>query len=222
MTAAQFEVASIKPSAGEQDTTYYSPAGERFQVDAATVKGLIAYAYNVREFQIVNAPAWAASDRFDILAKMIEPPPDDGLSSENVRSMVRDLLADRMALHLHNDKKEMAALALTVAKGTPELHASRFRRGPTMRGRPGSISGRNLTLDVLASVLSERVERPVLNQTGIAGQFDINLRWVPEDSTETGPSLFTAMQEQLGLKLESQHALTDILVVDHVEHPSPN
>ena len=221
--AAQFEVATIKPSnPTETNTTFYSPAGDRFQVDAITARGLIAYAYNVREFQISGAPAWVDSDRFDVLAKAGDALPEDGLNWDNMRSMVKALLADRMALQVHKEQKEMAVISLTVAKAGSKLAHSRRPSGPTFRGRPNSMFGTNLTMDMLCSVLAERLERPVLNRTGLDGQFDVRVQWSGSDGTDTGPSIYTAFEEQLGLKLESDRARTDILVVDHVDHPSPN
>ncbi len=220
---AQFEVVSIKPSAtADLSTTFYSPAGDRFQVDAATAKSLIAYAYNVREFQISGAPAWADSDRFDVLAKAGDALPEDGLNWDNMRSMVQSLLAERMDLRVHSEQKEMPVLYLTVAKNGSKLVHSRRPSNPTFRGRPNSMFGTNLTMDMLCSVLGERLERPVLNRTGLDAQFEIRVQWAAPDGTETGPSLYTAFEEQLGLKLESGRGLAEVLVIDHVDHPSAN
>ena len=215
---AQFEVASIKPSAqGVRGATFYNPTRERFQIDDVTVKGLIAYACNVREFQIEGASGWVASDRYNVIAK-----PDGELTDERIRAMVQSLLAERMGLKIHRESREMSVLSLTVAKGGPKLQESAIAAGPTMRGGEGRLTGQNLTMDMLASLLANRVERPVLNRTGMPGQFDIKLEWVPEESPETGPSIFTAVQEQLGLRLETERAAAEILVVEHVDRPSPN
>ena len=217
-TNLQFEVASVKPSEpGARGPTFYYPQRDRFQVNDITVKGLIAYAYDVREFQIEGASGWLASDRYDVVAKMDGEPPE-----RQVRAMVQSLLAGRMNLKNHKETRDMSVLILTVAKGGAKLQKTATPGGPTMRGGEGRLTGQNLTMDMLASLLANRVERPVLNQTGMPGHFDIHLEWSEPEGDGTGPSIFTAVQEQLGLRLETGRAPTDMVVIDHVDRPSPN
>jgi len=214
----QFEVAVIKPSASQfRGSTFYNPTPDRFQFDNVTIKELIAYAYGVREFQIEGASGWLNSDRYDILAK-----PEGRITGENAGEMVQNLLAERLNLKVHEDTKEMSVFALVESKGGAKLHDSTGRGEPIAHNGYGHMTGRHLTMENLTSMLAAQVERPVIDKTGITGQFDIRLEWVPEDSTETGPSIFTAVQEQLGLKLESERAPVQIVVIDHVERPSDN
>lgn len=213
----QFEVASIKPSApGAGGTTIYN-SPERFRIDGATVKYLIGYAYDLRQFQIVDAPGWADAERYDVVAKA-----QGSMSDTRIRLMVENLLVERMSLAVHREKKEMSIFALIVAKGGLKLRASPQPAGPTARGPEGRLEGTNLTLEMLASLLADRVGRPVHDRTGITGQFDIQLQWAPDGSSDTGPSIFTALQGQLGLRLQTERAPTDVLVVEHVDRPAPN
>jgi uncharacterized protein (TIGR03435 family) len=216
--APQFEVASIKPSApGARGPTFYNPTRERFVVTGITAKALIAYAYDVREFQVSGGPGWLGSDEYDIVAK-----PDGDVRGDRVLAMARALLAERFHLSLHRESKEMPVLALVVAKGGPRLRAS-AGSGPEVRGGRGRFEARSVTLGMFAAQLAGRVlDRPVLDRTGIAGEFDITLEWAFDPGADNGPSIGTALQEQLGLKLEAQKGAVEVLVVDHVERPSAN
>ncbi|HEV1283815.1 MAG TPA: TIGR03435 family protein [Bryobacteraceae bacterium] len=213
----QFEVASIKPSApGARGPTFYNPTRGRFAVTSITAKALIAYAYDVREFQISGGPGWIGSEEYDIVAK-----PDGDVRGDRVLAMARALLAERFHLSLHRESKEMPVLALVIARGGPKLLPS-TGGGPEVRGGRGRFEARNVTMGMFAAQLAGRVvDRPVLDRTGIGGEFDINLEWA-FDGADNGPSIATVLQEQLGLKLEAQKGVVEVLVVDHVEKPSAN
>jgi uncharacterized protein (TIGR03435 family) len=215
----QFEVTSVKPSArGSHGPTIYNPTRERFAITSITTKSLIAYAYDVRDFQVSGGPSWLGSEEYDIVAK-----PQGEASSERILAMARGLLTERFNLTLHRESKEMPVLALAVAKGGPRLQPSVGTGGPEVRGGRGRLVARKVTMGLLAAQLAGRVlDRAVLDRTGIAGEFDVDLEWTPDESPDPGPSIFTALQEQLGLKLESQKGIVDVLVVDHVERPSAN
>jgi len=215
----QFEVASVKPSApGSRGPTIYNPTRERFAITSITTKSLIAYAYDVRDFQVSGGPSWLGSDGYDIVAK-----PQGEASNERILAMARGLLAERFNLTLHHESKEMPVLALTVAKGGPRLQPSVGTGGPEVRGGRGRLVARKVTMGLLAAQLAGRVlGRAVLDRTGIAGEFDVDLEWAHDESPDLGPSIFTALQEQLGLKLDPQKGVVDVLVVDHVERPSAN
>jgi len=215
---AQFEVASIKPSPpGSRGTTFYDPTPDRFEFANTTIKGLIAYAYSVPAFQVVGATGWVAADGYDILAK-----PQGAVTDERVREMVQSILAERFNLKVHEEQKEMPVYALVVAKGGSKLQRSPRPDQPTARSGYGRFSGEHLAMENLVSLLAAEVERPVIDKTGIDGQFDVKVQWTPEESPDTGPSIFTAVQEQLGLKLEARHAPQDVVVIDHIDRPSEN
>lgn len=214
----EFEVASIKPSPpGARGATFYNPTRERFAITSVTAKALIAYAYDVRDFQVSGGPGWVTSDEFDIVAK-----PQGDFSGAAILAMAKALLADRFSLRLHSESKEMPVYALVVAKGGLRLTPS-VGQGPEVRGGRGRLTARNVTMGMLAAQLSGRVlGRSVLDQTGVSGQFDINLEWTPDENPDGGPSIFAALQEQLGLRLETRRAPVDVLVIDHVEKPTAN
>jgi uncharacterized protein (TIGR03435 family) len=215
---AQFEVASIKPSAAEaRGQTIYNPTRERFAAYNITAKGLVAYAYDVREFQISGGPRWFETDPYDILAK-----PQGDATSARITAMVRSLLQERFGLRVHPEPKDAQVLALVVARGGPKLRPS-AQDGLDVRGGHGRLSARAITMQMMAAQLSDRVlGRVVVDRTGINGRFDIELTWAPDENPDSGPSIFTALQEQLGLRLEPQRGTVDMLVIDRVERPSAN
>jgi len=215
----QFEVASIKPGApGARGPTIYNPTRGRFAIDSITTKALIAYAYDARDFQVSGGPSWIGSEEYNIVAK-----PQGEASNERILAMARRLLAERFNLTLHHESKEMPVLALTGSKGGARLHPSDATGGPEVRGGRGRLIARRVTMGMLAAQLAGRVlGRAVLDRTGIAGEFDVDLAWTPDESPDPGASIFTALQEQLGLKLETQKGVVDVLVIDHVERPSAN
>ena len=156
--------------------------------------------------------------------------------------MLQKLLANRFQLAFHRDKKQLSAYVLTVGKNGPKLTRSEAA-GPlpnlVPRG-PGNWPVRNATMEEVAGVMQAHLDRPVVDQTGLKERFDFQLQWTPDETTqfappggpgeppkppvgaETYPDLFTAIQQQLGLKLESARAQVDVLVIDRVEKPSEN
>ena len=236
-----FEVASIKPSDPNRTGRRLFSIGNGPQVSAvgATVNDLIVFAYNVHARQIIGAPAWVESDKFDIRGK---PEGDGRPKPAQFKTMLQKLLADRSQLAFHRDKKQLTVYALTVGKNGPRLTRSEAASPfPNLVPRgPGNWPVRNATMEEVASVMQAHLDRPVVDQTGLKGRFDFQLQWTPDQTTqfgptgvpvappkppegaETQPDLFTAIQQQLGLKLESTKAQVDILVIDKVEKPSEN
>jgi len=233
----RFEVATIKPSDPNQ-RRLYSILGTEVTAVGATVNDLIVFAYGVHARQISGAPAWVESDKFDIRGK-----PEGGGQPNPIqfRTMLQKLLADRFQLAFHRDKKQLTAYALTVGKNGPKLTRSDDATPPTLIPRgPGNWPVRNATMEEVVGVMQSHLDRPVVDQTGLKGRFDFQLQWTPDETTkfaplggpgqpptppagaDTPPDLFTAIQEQLGLKLESTKASTDVMVIDKVEKPSEN
>ena len=202
-----------------------------------TVNDLIVFAYGVHARQISGAPAWVESDKFDITGK----PEGEGRPNPNqFKTMLQKLLADRFQLAFHRDKKQLTVYALTVGKNGPKLTRSEAASPiPNLLFRAGNWPVRNATMEEFAGVMQAHLDRPVVDQTGLKGRFDFQLQWTPDETqfaspggpgeppkppegAETQPDLFTAIQQQLGLKLESTRAQTDVLVIDKVEKPSEN
>jgi uncharacterized protein (TIGR03435 family) len=189
---------------------------------------------------------WMSSTRFDVVAKMDENtfaaikklPPEE--ATQERKQMVEQLLVDRFKLKVHHEQKELPVYALVVAKGgsklkdaDPSLHTSpgaEYHPGRTSQ-KDGELSGDAIGIDNLVRYLSALSDRQVVNQTGLTGKYDIKLKWLPVQASQDNErtdldasraSIFTAVQEQLGLKLESTKAMTDMIVVDHIEMPSEN
>ncbi len=240
----EFEVASIKPSApspmGMMRVGVEMLPGGRVSMTGVTVKFMIQQAYGVRDFQIAGGPAWIGSDRYDITAK-----PEKAASGDQVKEMMKSLLADRWKLQFHRETKELPTYALVVAKGGPKLKKSdadqgtpdRPGRGGMMRMGRGQLDAQGIPIEGLADRLAQVLGRSVIDKTGLTGDYDIKLEYTPEaseggafkggpemheEARPEGPSLFTALQEQLGLKLESAKEPVEILTIDRVEKPTEN
>ena len=235
----KFEVASIKPHTGDfQRVMIRMAPGGRFTATGVSLKMLITQAYDVRDFQVSGGPGWMTSDRYEINAKAEGD--QERIPPEELRPMLQALLEDRFQLKVHRENKEMQVYALVPAKTGSKLKANAEGKGPMMRMGRGQLSGQKVPLDMLARQLAQQVGRPVLNKTGLTGEYDFTLEWTPEPgqgggpfgggpppdapppSDSSGPSLFTALQEQLGLRLESQKGSAEMVVIDRVEKPSPN
>jgi uncharacterized protein (TIGR03435 family) len=223
-----FEVATIKPTDPAFGGIVMRLGGGRFSVTGFTLRDLIAFAYAVDVSQIAAGPNWAASERYDIFGK---PEKEGPLTRDVARVMLRALLTDRFQLKFHRETKEMPVYVLTVGKNGSKMK-------PRIDGDGGEstrlvfqgakATGRNVSAKVLAEELQAMLfDRPVVDQTGLAGSFDFNLSWRPEaGASVTGdpndPDIFTAIQEQLGLRLQLQKALAEMIVVDGAEKASEN
>jgi uncharacterized protein (TIGR03435 family) len=247
--AATFEVASIKPNKSGGVNTLFGIQGDRFTATNTTLRELIRLTYQVRDLQLLGAPDWIASERFDIFAKATAP-----LKSGAIPAELKQLLSDRVGLKVHSESRELPIYALVVARadGTlgpglqpietdrcPEAVAraeARARSGQPsppstpgqrmtcgLRFNPGSFNGGSIGLAPLAQSLSPVVGRVVVDRTGLAGKFDFDLTWASDPTADsTGPSIFTALQEQLGLKLESTRGPVDVVVIDQVAPLTPD
>jgi uncharacterized protein (TIGR03435 family) len=236
-----FAVATIKPNpSGAPSMQGLNTNGHDFRVRNGSLGDLVSFAYNVQMKQIIGGPSWMDVDRYDIDAKQDQ----DGLGTDKqLRSMVRKLIEDRFQIKIHHEKRDFAAFVLTVGKGGQKLTASQSKGplpGMGFIPRAGGIVMRinNGTLDDMTDFLQSAVlDRPVVNHTGIAGRYDISMKFTPDDSqfkghppkipadtdtVEAAPSLFEAIEQQLGLKLSSEKTAVDAIVIDHVEKPSAN
>ena len=222
----EFDVASIKPNTSEGRGSSTRPGPTEVFLENASLRKCIALAYNVSEARenAISAPDWLNFERYDIAAKY-----PAGTPLDEARVMLQNLLADRFKLKVHREAKEVPVYALVAAKNGPKLAES----APGIQGSigmsNGHLSGKGVPLAALADRLSGAVfqlGRPVLDRTGISGLYDFTLDWMPdiaEGGNDSAPSLFTALQEQLGLRLEPQKGSVEVLVVDSMERkPSAN
>jgi uncharacterized protein (TIGR03435 family) len=267
---AAFEVASIKPGdpANYRFVIGVQPGG-RLVVNGATLQALIAYAYAVRNFQIIGGPNWMTTDRWDIEARAEEGtvapltgPPDPNRPSP-VGIRLQSLLEDRFHLKLHSDTRELPVFELSQAKGGSKLKLSDDQTPlkppepgsgprPPQAGAPmprgsmsmmlggGELEARAMPVTTLASSLAQIVGRTVIDKTELQGLYDFKLKWTPEVGQTigppgppppgvvppavdpSGPSLVTALQDQLGLKLDSTKGPVQVLVIDAVQKPTEN
>jgi uncharacterized protein (TIGR03435 family) len=191
----------------------------RLTVDNETLKRCIYNAYGVGPNQVVGGPDWLSTDRFNIEAKPEQPVKDDSVAM----AMLQTLLAERFKLVAHRETRTISAYVLEVLKNGPKLEKGDGGGASTGNGR-GRIEAKNSSMDHFAEVLSRQMELPVLNRTGLDGVFNLKLEWNPRitDPAAEGPSVFTAVQDQLGLRLRAQKTPVEVIVVDHAERPSQN
>jgi uncharacterized protein (TIGR03435 family) len=241
-----FEVASIKPNKSGGSRSGTSLSGGRFTATNTDIKTLMQYnAFGIPGMQILGGSSWLSTERFNIDAKMDDTVAEQmkKLSGEAetlwMRQMVQQMLADRFKLAFHRETDEFSVYALVVAKNGPKIERAKNADGsPSVSWGNGKLKAESVTMEKLAQTLtmasSRELGRIVIDKTGLDGKYDLTLAWSPDDrsaamaSTQNenaappGPSIFTAVQEQLGLKLESRKAPVGTVVIDHIEQPSEN
>ncbi len=225
-----FEVAAIKPSDPSDNNQGFRLKGHRVSIESNTMSSLICFAYSVQKSQIVNAPQWFDEQHWDIDGV---PDAEGAPDWHQYRRMVQKLLTTRFGLVMHQDKRELSVYTLTVAKGGAKLEKSKSDPDalPDSSGHGiGASQMMKFTNDSMtdfAQVLQLMgVDRPVVDQTNLPGRYDFTLIWTPDPMRATepdaAPALFTAVQEQLGLKLEATHAPADVFVIDAATRPTQN
>jgi uncharacterized protein (TIGR03435 family) len=237
---AGFDVASIRPSDPSSHGTNVgiSPSGS-FRASGVTVMALLQDAYDVRGFQISGGPGWITTDRYDIVTKNESAGPTKadltgmGDAQRNafraaMMARVRGLLEDRFQLKIHRETKEMQVYGLVAAKGGPKLQpmATGGRESSLSISRTDGgnmhVTGKGLPMANLVRYLSDQSGRQVIDETGLTGKYDFQFAFAPDLGDATGPSLFTAIQQELGLRLESKRGPVEVIVIDGVEKPSAN
>jgi len=234
----EFDVATVRPSNPNMPGRQFMAKGHQFLTINTTLNDLITFAYGLNVRQVMGAPAWAASEKYDLDGKVAgESQPNDA----QWKIMIQKLLVDRFRLTFHREPRELSVYELTIAKNGPKLTPSQADPaslpGMGFRGF-GNMPVSNATMADFAAMMQGMVlDRPMIDHTGLQGRYDFILMWTPDDSQFIGmrppgmtpsgnpnapPSLFTAIQEQLGLKLESVKAPVDVMIIDHVEKPSEN
>ena len=234
-----FEVASVKLNTSGSTSASTSGRGGAFIAINTRLLALIARAYRLREFQVTGGPDWINADRFDVNARAPE-----GATADNA-SMLRTLLLERFKLVAHTETSEQPIYALVVARGDgrlgPQLRRStvdctsqpppsnRSGMDSSVGGAAGKLTGIGQTPQNIAAALGNSgLSRLVVDRTKLMGTFDFELQWTADTSRPAGaaagdaPSLFTALQEQLGLKLEAQRGPVEFLVIDSVGRPTPD
>jgi uncharacterized protein (TIGR03435 family) len=233
----RFEVATIKPgSGGAKGSILISPGGT-LTMGGVTLKGLVAMAYDMNESDIKGGPAWIGTQAYEVVAKPERPDPGAAQPApgnpawKRVQERLQALLSERFQLVVHKDAKAAPVFALTV-KDASKLQPAKQPDVPpgTMRSAT-QIVGRAGTIGMLAAVLTNWLGRRVEDRTGLAGSYDYTLTYAPDlnplgdnpaAESPGGPSVFTALEEQLGLKLGPARGRVETLVIDRVQKPSAN
>jgi uncharacterized protein (TIGR03435 family) len=233
-----FDVATIKPNpSGGSRLQGIFPKGRHLMIVNGSLQDMIVFAFSLQLKQVVGAPEWTANDRYDVDAVPDQPGTP---SLEQMRNMLRKLLVERFKLTIHHEKREMSAYLLTVGKTGQKLTPSQIKG--TLPGFGASPGTGGLTLHLVNGTMGDFtsflqmlvLDKPVVDQTGITGRFDNNITFTPDQTQFNGqppklppadvpdaPDLFTAIQQQLGLKLAAEKIAVDVIVNDHVEKPSP-
>lgn len=225
-----FAVATIKP----HDPNYprrqgWNFIGDHVRIDNQTIGSVLMYAYSMNPHQVVDLPEWADKVAYDIEGKTDTPGQPNRAQQQE---MLQKLLADRFGLKLHREQRPLNVYAIHIAKGGPKLTAAAHpdaqpgqhanQKGAAICNKMTSAAMGDFVLDMQFFV----EDRPLVDQTGLTGRYDMTLCYTPDDAHTTDPDappgLFTAIQEQLGLKLDAVKAPADVFVIDHVEQPSAN
>lgn len=246
----KFEVASIEPANPDaKGSSVMTDKVGGLRCENMPIRALITMAYGIRDFQLSGGPGWVGTERFDIMAKpeaieSAQEPPDPHSLADDQRKIrdqqwrerLQNLLADRFGLVIHKETKEEQIYHLVIAKGGSKLTENTApgpRQGMSMnRGRAQGFAS---NMQMLADNLAGTVGRPVIDMTGLTGKYDWKLEWTPDSgmaipgpenpqpqSDAPGPTIFTAVQEQLGLKLETAKGPVDSWVIDKIAQPSDN
>ena len=224
----RFDVASIKVSKAGLPGPIWGGSPGRFAVDGVTAANLIRNAYDRRPEEVIGAPAWLDIERFQISATYLP-----GSTAQQENAMLRSLLQDRFALKTHREQRELAKFHLVLAdaqgrvgpqlkKSTPCERAQPEESCKTMRSGGGELVMREATIRQLADYLENFANGRVEDRTGLTGEYDLTLSYSRGSNDVERPSIFTAIQEQLRLRLERTRGPVDVLVIDSVQRPTPD
>lgn len=225
-----FEVATINPSDPNSNRQGFDAVGDRYTIHGQTIASLMMFAYSIDKHQVVDAPDWATRDRYDIEGTT-DTPGEPSLHQQ--QEMLQKLLADRFGLRFHREKRVLPVYLIQLAKGGPKLTPAAHPELEADQNASTHGSSTEVTVTITSTSMQDFIlgvqfffERPLVDQTGITGKYDITLRYTYDEAKSTDPNaapgLFTAIQEQLGLKLDAVKAPVDVFIIDHVERPSPN
>lgn len=223
--APAFEVASVKENTSVSAvTTLSGPRPGRFTITNMPLRFIVLEALGLLDHQLIGAPDWTNSARFDITAAF----PQGSAPERDWRPMLAQLLVDRFGLTTHRETREVPTYHLVLARkdsalGTQLVGADGSCEKPpacTMLVNRQSLTARTQAIQKILPALQSLTGRPVVDRTGLTGVFDIDLKW--SDSGDSGPTIFTALQEQLGLKLESSRDPFEVVLIDAIRRPTPD
>jgi len=238
-----FDVVSVKQNMSGAATYKLAFTSDGLAIENVSLLHIIRAAYgmfNSLDDKFIGIPGWASTENFDIQAKVADADVAvfQKLNFDKRQLMVQALLADRFKLQAHHETRDLPIYELVTAKSGPTLQLSKSADpGGAVKRERGRITGQNAVMYQLATALTDTLGRTVVDKTGVQGKYDFALIWTPDEADTppsqspnaaaqppdaSGPSIFTAIQEQLGLKLVPAKGPVEVLVIDHVEHPSAN
>ena len=232
-----YDVVSITPNKANAGSTYWNSQDSTFTGTNLNAKMLVSFAFGISEDLISGLPAWAGSVRYDINAKIVDPdlPTLKKLTDKQHNDMLAQVLADRFSLKSHTESKKLPVYNLVLAPHGSKLKLSALQdqtKG-TWTSNVGDFTGTTIPISAITDFLASHLQRTVIDKTNLTGFYDLHLTWAPESpaaiagqdtgqTEDTGPSLFSALQDQLGLKLIPAKGPVPTLVIDHIEPPTPN
>jgi len=241
-TRSSFEVVSIKPnnSRSGSSSSSYRPGGVYIATNVS-LKFMVTEAYGIQDFQLLGGPSWIDSDRFNVEAKPEAATLSTDYTRDQLLALVQSMLEDRFQLKFHRETRELPIYALVIGKEPPKLTPSSPEKSQQC-ATPGGCTGTSMhccadgvmdlsaigvSLSTFAETIGQVLRRPVTDKTGLGGVYDIKLQWlrediIPNDAFLPGPSIFTAVQEQLGLRLTSDKGPVEVMVIDGVQKPTEN
>lgn len=225
-----WEVATVKASnPNDPGGQHISLRGRHVMLLDTTVEQFLLLGYSVQQSQLAGVPDWAKTTRWDVGGV---PDVEGQPSLRQLQGLIRMILAERFGLQLHAEQRDLPVFALTVARGGPKLVENTSDPNGWMDQKNGEFNGRhvetlrNASMAELALILQFHVDRPVVDHTGLRGRYDFKLQWTVDDAQaaapDAPPGLFTAIQDQIGLKLERVRSPANVLVIDKVARPGAN
>jgi uncharacterized protein (TIGR03435 family) len=228
--APDWEVATVKPS--DPDDTrgqHIDLQGSHVLLLDTTVEQFLLLGYGIQQSQLAGEPEWVKTTRWDVDGV---PTVQGQPNLAQVQMLIRNILTERFGLQFHHEQREMPVFAMTVAKGGPKMVANTSDPNGLLDQQGGTSNGRhvealkNTSMAELAFILQFHVDRPVVDQTGLKGRYDLNVQWTVDDAQtdapDAPPGLAAAMQEQVGLRLDRVKGPADVLVLDKVDKPGAN
>jgi len=224
----EFDVASVKPvnhSVAPHAVALNINHG-RITFDAAALRQIIGLSYGVQRVRVKGGPSWIESELYDIVAKTENP----DATKEQVMAMMQTLLADRFKLVVHHETRELPVYSLVIAKNGPKFKEAADDEAPSANFGIGQWTVRKRNLVLLVNTLANMLDNPVQDKTGLTKFYDYGLNLSPQrneltgsaDASDSAPSIFAALEDQLGLKLEAKRGPAEVLVIDHAEHATEN
>jgi uncharacterized protein (TIGR03435 family) len=224
LTAQSFDVVSVRPNTTGAGRSSERTNSGHVMAENITPSSMIQQAFGIRPSQIEGAPGWIETDKYDLNATTGTT---KDLNDVELQPYWESLLATRFRMKYHRETKETQIYSLTVAKGgarmTENTAGGDTSTHLTNNAQHSSLTSTHISMPNFAGLLAKKLDRTVLDKTALTGAYDLKLEWSPDLSTDTGSaSIFTALQDQLGLKLESGKGPVEIIVIDNLEKPTEN